>query len=107
MYEFNRMTLILEQHQVVVVTICHDRALADRHLFLWISGRLVPDLHDPLLRELFQIRPAEFAHQDERRSQDRAAIGRMALDELAAPLGVEQVGIALGSILGCDEKFVL
>jgi hypothetical protein len=91
--DLNRLTLILEQHQAVVVTIGHDRALADRHLFRRISGRL--DLHDFLLRERFEIWPAEFAHQEERRGQDRAAVARVALYELAPPLGVEQVGVAL------------
>ena len=61
------------------------------------------DLHDFLLGELFEIWPAEFAHQEERRSQDRAAIGRVALYKLAPPLGVEQVGIALRGILPRDE----
>ena len=101
MNDLDRLTLILEQHQAVIVTIGHDRALAHRHLFRRISGRL--DLHDLLLREFFEIWPAEFAHQEERRSQDRAAIARVALYELAPPLGVEQVGITLRGIFARDE----
>ena len=105
MYELNRLALILEQHQAVVVTIGHDRALADRHLFRRISGRL--DLHDFLLRELFEIWPAEFAHQEERRSQDRDAIARVALYELAPQLRVKQVGIALRGIPRARRDSVL
>jgi hypothetical protein len=42
-------------------------------------------LHHLLLGELFEITPAEFAHELEGRGRDGAAIGWMGLDDLAHP----------------------
>jgi glutamine synthetase len=67
---FHRLTLVLEQDQIVVVAVSHDGALAEQNLLRRIGSRL--HLHDLLLRELFQIRPAEIACQHESRRHDGA-----------------------------------
>ena len=55
-------------------------------------------LHDLLLRQLFEKRPAEFAHPQIGVGQDRAAVAGMAFDDLALPFRIEQIGIALGRV---------
>src|SRR5229473_4244416 len=53
--------------------------------------------------ELLEIRPAEIARDLKRRSEGRAAIDRVTLDDLALPPRIEQVGEALGRILWLDQ----
>src|SRR5262249_2382728 len=53
----------------------------------------------PLLGELLEITPAELARGLEGRVHDRAAIGRMRLDQLARPFRIEQIGKALRRLL--------
>ena len=102
---FDRLALVLEQHQIVVVAVGHDGALAEQDLLRRIGRRL--HLHDLLLRELLEIRPAEIARQHEGRGHDGAAVAGMALDDLALPFRIEQVGIALRRVLALDQVGVV
>ncbi len=97
MHGLDRLAALLEKLEIVVVAVHHDGALADLDLLRRVGGRL--QLHDLLLGELFEERPAQLAHQQERGGEDRAAVARMALGELAAPFGIEQVGKALWRLL--------
>ena len=60
-------------------------------------------LHHLLLRELFEVGPAQIARQHEGRGQHRAAVTGMALDDLTLPLRIEQVGVALRRVLALDQ----
>ena len=101
----DRFALVLRQHQIVVIAVGHDRALAEQDLLRRIGRRL--HLHHLLLRELFEELPAEIARQDEGGGQDRAAVAGMRLDDLAAPFRVEQIGIALRRVLAGHEVGVV
>src|SRR5216684_5352052 len=88
-HHLDRLALVLEQHQIVVVAVSHDRALAEQYLLRRIRRRL--HLHHFLLRELFKIWPAQIARKHEGRGQDGAAVAGMTLDDLALPLRIQQV----------------
>jgi hypothetical protein len=64
--DLDRLALLLQQHQVEVVAVGHDRALAERELLRRIDRRL--DLQHFLFRELLEIAPAELARDLEGRS---------------------------------------
>jgi hypothetical protein len=102
---FDRLTLLLELQQDGIGAVDLHGALAEPKLLRRVAGRL--NLHDPLAGELLEIRPAEFLRDCERRSQDRAAIGGMGLDEPAPPFGIEQVGEAPRRLLALDEVGVV
>src|SRR5438105_3778823 len=105
MDELDRLPLLLRQQQTGIGAIPLPGALAQRELLWRIAGGLY--LHDLLLHELLEIRPAKRVHHRERRGQYRAAVGGMTLDELAAPLRIEQVGKALRRILSFHDVGVV
>src|SRR5690242_12258111 len=89
----DRLALVLQELEIVVIAISHDSAFTQQKLFRRIGRRL--HLQDLLLCELLEILPAQLARQHVSRGHDRTAITGMRLDDLALPLGIEQVGIAL------------
>src|SRR5882672_1205427 len=91
--DLDRVALLLQLEHVVLVAVRHDRPLAERELLRRICRRL--HLHHALLGELLEIAPADIAHDLKRRRHDGAAVAGMSLDDLAGPLGIEQIGEAL------------
>src|SRR5689334_3634388 len=82
-----RRTLLLKQQEAGNDAVDLYSTLAERELLRRIKRRL--HLRDILMRELLEIRPTEFACYLERRGEDRAAIVRATLDDLALPFGIE------------------
>src|SRR5713101_7822118 len=82
-----------------------DGTLAHCQLLGRFGSRL--HLHDMLLSELLEIGPAEIPAGLERGGDDAAAVARMRLDDLAAPFRIEQVGKALGRVLGLDQARIV
>jgi hypothetical protein len=103
--KLDRLSLLLELQQDRVRAIGLHGALAEPELFGGIARRL--HLHHSLLRQLLEERPAEFAHECERRGENRAAIARMRFDDPALPFGIEQIGKAARRVLGLDQISVV
>ena len=101
----DRLAGFLDLEQVVFVAVGLHRALAERELLRRVGRRL--HLHHLLLRELFEIRPAEIARHLEGRGHDGAAVARMRLDDLALPFRIEQIGEALRRVLRLHQVGVV
>ena len=69
--DLDRLAVLLQLEQIVVVAVGHHGALAERELLRRIGRGL--HLHDALLGELLEIVPAELARDLEGRGHDRAA----------------------------------
>ncbi len=82
---------------IVLIAVGHDGAFAKIELLRRIGRRL--HLHDVLLGELFEKRPAEIALHLVGRGHDGAAVARMRLDDLALPSWIEQIGKTLRRLL--------
>ena len=105
MDDLDRLTLFLELQQDRVGAVDLHGALAERELLRRVARRL--SLHDPLPRERLQIGPAELLRHRERRGENRAAIGGMALNHPAPPFWIEQVGEASRRVGALDEVCVV
>jgi hypothetical protein len=95
--DLKRLAFLLVADDQIAGAVDHHRALAERDLLGRVGRRL--DLHDALLGKLLEILPAEIARGLEGRVHDRAAVGRMRLDQLAGPFRIEQVGEPFRRIL--------
>src|SRR5260370_36775875 len=82
-HDLDRLAALLQLDQIVIVAVSHHGALAERELLRRIGRGL--HLHDALLGELLQIRPAKIARDLGWRRDDRARVGRMTLHHLAGP----------------------
>src|SRR5262245_5239202 len=99
--DLDGLALFLELDQVVLVAIRHDGAFAESQ-FLRRVGRGL-HLHDLLLAQLLEVGPADVARYLVGRGHDGAAVTGMRLHDLARPLRIEQIGEALGRLVGFDQ----
>src|SRR5207253_1512297 len=97
----NGRMLFPEQQQVRLRAVGGNGGGACRQLLWRLRRRL--DLADLLLCELLEIGPSEIARDLKGRGKDRAAIVRTALDDLALPARVEQVGKTARRFLRLDQ----
>ena len=94
------LALILEQNEAVVVAVGHDGAFLN---MIFLGGS--PATLSPSTANL--SRCGGFAREHESGGQDGAAVARMALDDLAVPFRVEQVGVTFRGILVFDQVCVV
>jgi len=102
---FDRIALRLLLGNHIFPAIGHDRSLARSKLPGGFRRGL--NLQNFLLCEFFEPFPAEIAAELLCRRHDGAGITGMGLDDLAHPFGIEQVGVALGRILGLHQLGVV
>src|SRR5215471_10384350 len=88
-HRLDRLTGFSPLQDQVFDAISLDRTFPQRDFFRRVGGRL--HLQNVLLRELFEILPAQVARHLESRGHDRSAVARVRLDDLALPFWVKQV----------------
>ncbi len=103
--DLHRALLVDLDEHVVFVAVHHHRALAARDALGRGGGRL--QLLHALLGELLEIVPAQRLGDGVDAGQRRAAIAGVRLGELALPLRVEQVLVALRHLVGRDDVGVV